>query len=175
MGHACCAHKDEMPKVSPLKEKIILYKPLLIILAISLVTSAALSLAGHMSYMDGAMGLFLILIAALKLFDITGFAMSFARYDLLAGKVRAYALAYPFIELAFGILFLSGLIPLITNVAFIVIMVIGTAGVINTLRSGKSFQCACAGAGFSLPVGRVTLFENLVMLGMAALNLSHLL
>lgn len=173
MGQSCCAHQPEV-KQSALKEKVVLYKPLLVILAISLFTSAALNLAGHDSYMDGVMGLFLIMIAMLKLMDVRGFANSFARYDLLAGKVRAYALAYPFIELLFGVLFLSGLVPLITNVAFLVVMAVGTVGVVNTLRSGKSFQCACAGSGFSLPVGRVTLFENVAMGAMAVVNLIHL-
>lgn len=174
MGESCCGHKPVGQPRESAMAKLCLYKPLLVILAISLFTSAALNLAGHMSYLDGAMGMFLIQIALLKLLDVRGFADSFQRYDLVAGKLRVYALAYPFLELLFGVLFLSGLVPLITNIAFLVFMVIGTLGVVNVLRTGQSVQCACAGSGFALPVGRVTLLENVVMGAMAVMNLVHI-
>lgn len=162
------------PPAENFSDKLRLYRPLIVIFSVSLAAGAGLALTHRVPFMDGAMGLFLLFLAVLKLFNVATFAKSFARYDLLAARVPAYGKAYPFIEVLFGILFLSGVAPLLTNGAFIVFMLIGTAGVIQTLRSGKSFICACVGTTFGLPVGRVTLVENVGMMLMAIFNLAML-
>jgi hypothetical protein len=66
-------------------------------------------------------------------------------------------------------LYLSGLHPLFANAAMVFVMTIGTLSVLRVIRSGVSLRCACVGSAFDLPVGRVTLAENLVMGSMAAL------
>ena len=53
------------------------------------------------------MGGVLVIFSLFKLFDISAFAADFAKYDLLAMRVRTYGRAYPFIELGLGIAFLS--------------------------------------------------------------------
>ena len=45
----------------------------------------------------------------IKVIDLNGFADGYSTYDLLAKRSRPYALAYPFIELALGILELGRL------------------------------------------------------------------
>ena len=95
MGQSCCAHQPEV-KQNALKDKVVLYKPLLVILAISLFTSAALNLAGHDSYMDGVMGLFLIMIAMLKLMaDQRLDAIIYATYDAPPAVIAPDVLTNP--------------------------------------------------------------------------------
>jgi hypothetical protein len=124
--------------------------------------------------MNGLMGMFLLQLSALKLFNITGFADGFAKYDVIAARLRVYGLAYPFIELGLGGLYLSGLAPLATNLVTLAVMVVGSIGVVKMIRAGAKVSCVCVGTGFDLPVGRVTLAENAVMAAMALYNLLEL-
>jgi hypothetical protein len=151
------------------------YKPLTVILALALLMAAALSGGHAMSFGQALMGLFLCLLSALQLFDRKAFAVAFAKYDLVADSFPLYGEAYPFIELVLGLAYLSGAAPLATNIVMLAIMIVGTAGVLKAIRSGAKIQCACAGTAFTLPVGRVTVFENAVMGLMAAVNIFELL
>jgi hypothetical protein len=54
-------------------------------------------------------------------------------------------------------------------------MTLGSIGVVNVIRSGKTVRCACVGGSFAQPVGRVTLAENCAMAVMAGMGLCHLL
>ncbi len=173
MESACCSQKSK-DQNKTLGENIILYQPLIVIGLISMLGASALALTGKVPFMNGFMGLFLCFLAALKFFNLSGFTSSFAGYDLLAVRFRLYGLSYPFIELGLALLYLSGTLPLLTNILMIVVMLIGSTGVIKTIRSGTVVQCGCVGAGFNLPVGRVTLFENMMMAAMAAINLMML-
>lgn len=173
MSNSCCASKAPVAEES-LSEKIALYRPLIVIAMISVFTALALSVTGRVPMMNGLMGMFLCFLSALKFFNLSGFAAGFAQYDVVASRYRPYGTAYPFIELVLGLLYLSGLWPLLSNIAMIGIMSVGTMGVIKTIRSGQSVQCACVGTGFNIPVGRVTLTENVVMAAMAAASIVHL-
>jgi hypothetical protein len=173
MSDTCC--KKPSPDTASWKEKVRLYRPLLMVVLVSFVGAAGLSAGGKLHLMDGLMGFFFCLLALLKLFDLKGFAEGFAKYDVLAGRSRLYALAYPFFELILGSLFLSGLWPVTVNMVTVALMAVSSIGVLRVLRSGDSVQCACVGTGFTLPVGRVTLCENLTMGAMAAVNLLAIL
>jgi len=187
---SCCAMKAEAASASPprlnvinrpvtpkaeepeaAQSKLQQYRPLIVIFGVSLLAAAALSFGAQLPFMRGAMGLFLCLLASLQLFSLDGFAKTFAGYDVVAAKVKAYALAYPFIELALGFAYLAGIAPMATNAVMLALMLVGNIGVINVLRRGQKIQCACVGTTFSLPVGRVTLAENTVMGLMAAVML----
>ncbi len=176
MSDSCChvpqgePGQDE-PQKKDLHELIDLYRPLIIVALISVVAAVEMSMYGVMSFMNAAMGLFLLFLAALKFFDTKGFAEVFSKYDPLAMRFRGYAYLYPFIELALGAMYLSGSWPGFTNFAVIVIFSITTLGVLQVVRSGREVRCGCAGTKFNLPVGRVTLAENLVMGLMALANL----
>ena len=152
-------------------ETLRIYKPLLIITLISFSGSIALWLGTELIFMRGMMGFFLILIAIQKLFDVNGFTMNFRKYDLLAKRWNNYGRIYPFLEMALGLLFLTGRYILFTNTLLIILLVITTLGVAVTIRRGEALKCGCAGSAFSLPVGKVTIFENLVMMVMALYNL----
>jgi hypothetical protein len=111
---------------------------------------------------------FFLVFSFFKLLNLQAFADAYATYDLVAAKSRAYALAYPFLELALGIAYLVRFQPFATNLATLVLMTIGTVGVARSLLSGDRIQCACLGTVFNLPMSSVTLIEDLSMALMAA-------
>jgi len=113
------------------------------------------------------MGLFLLVFAMVKLFDLSSFATGFSKYDLLAARSRIYALVYPFLELGLGLAYLSRWQPQATYLSTIVILTFGALGVLNTMRQGKQINCACMGQILDVPVSTVTLTENLSMSVMA--------
>ncbi|HEY3788691.1 MAG TPA: MauE/DoxX family redox-associated membrane protein, partial [Urbifossiella sp.] len=106
-----------------------------------------------------------------KLLDVKAFADSYQTYDLLAARSRLYALGYPFIELALGIAFLLRYELKVVNGVTLIVMLIGTVGVVRTLISRRKIRCACLGAVFNLPMSYVTLAEDVLMVAMAAVML----
>jgi hypothetical protein len=113
------------------------------------------------------MGFFLCQFAMLKLFHPSGFADGFQMYDLVAKKSRTYAYLYPLIELALGLAYLSFSIPILTYILTIVVMGVGTIGVIGALRRGLDIRCACMGTVLDVPLSTVTLTEDIAMVAMA--------
>lgn len=161
---------EQAPR-SVLVEKLQTYRPLIVVALVALGAGILMDYTGRAPFMEAAMGLFWVLVAALKLYDTKGFADLFVRYDLMAARHAPYARAYPFIELAIGMGYLAGAWPLLTNLAAIVICAIAVMSVMRVMQTGKIVNCACIGAGFSVPVGGVTLFEYATMGLMAAFNL----
>ncbi len=100
---------------------------------------------------------------------------SFQTYDILARPVRAYAFAYPFIELGLGVAYLTGFAPIATNLFTLVVMLVGIVGVSQALLQKRRIQCACLGTVFNLPMSKVTFIEDGVMAVMAAAMLAGLL
>lgn len=159
------------PQAPRLSDSVLLYRPLIVITGIALLGAAALAVEGRAPFMDSLMGLFLCFLAALKLFNLRPFAATFSKYDPLAARIAGYGLVYPFLELAAGALYLSGLLPMIANGLTLALFGINALGVAQVVRSGAEVQCGCVGTGFNLPVGRVTLFENLAMICMVVFNI----
>jgi hypothetical protein len=147
------------------------YRPLIIVALVSVMGAAAMHVGGRIPLMDGMMGLFFVLVAILKLFDLAGFAALFKRYDALAMRVPGYAAAYPFVELAVGILFLAGIWPVPTHLAAVLICAVAVYSVGRVIRTGQIINCACLGTSLAVPVGRVTLAEYGIMGAMAAIGL----
>lgn len=167
---SCCQSKSTTAPPS-LKDKVKTYRPVIVTGFLSLAIAVALSLSETVPFMDGFMGTALILLAFLKLLSLDKFGEIFRQYDPAAKRLSVYADAYPFIEAGLGILFLSGYFPLFANFALMVIFAINTIGVFRVIKSGSKVQCGCVGASFALPVGKVTLAENLLMICMATINL----
>lgn len=111
---------------------------------------------------------FFLVFSFFKLLDVSAFATSYRMYDLLAERVPAWGYAYPFVELALGVAYLTHFAPTLTNVMTLAVMLLGTAGVARTLVQRKKVRCACLGSVFNLPMSTVTLTEDLLMAGMAA-------
>ena len=151
------------------------YKPLLLIfLFITGVTGIASIDAGQidfMNWMSYFMTSFFIVFSFFKFLDLNGFADSYAMYDLLAKRVKAYGMVYPFIELALGFAYLIDFEPKITYITTIAVMSFSSIGVIQSVIDKKKIRCACLGAVFNLPMSNVTIIENLLMIIMAAFML----
>ena len=129
------------------------------------------TIVSYYGYMLFFMGLVFLILAALKLVDINGFAEIFRTYDLLAKKVPLYAFIYPFIELLLGVCFLFYFwIPFAATIT-IIIMAIGTFSISTRLLSKEKKNCACLGAKINVPLTRFTLVEDIVMGVMAIILL----
>lgn len=163
------------------------YYPLLLIVSFLIGGTVLLTFrrvaSGEMTVMSDFMGLFFVTFAFFKLLDVRGFAKAFRSYDMIAEQSRAYGLAYPFIELTLGIAYLANSqfvsyignwFPTVVNFTTLVLMLLGTLGVISALKSSRKIQCACLGTVFNLPMSKVTLIENLSMALMAMLMLLRL-
>jgi len=148
------------------------YYPLLLILGYLLgVTAAVEFMAGSfdpMRAMRHFMAGFFLVFSFFKLLDLPAFASTFGMYDVVAGRFPAYAKAYPFIELVLGGLYLLNLWPTTTNLATLLVMGVGTIGVVRAMRSKRKIRCACLGAVINLPVATATLIEDAGMAAMAA-------
>lgn len=108
-------------------------------------------------------------LAILKLQDLNAFANQFITYDLLAMRMLRYAYVYPFAEALVGIGMLSTVAaPWIASVALF-IGGIGACSVIKAVYIDKrELHCACVGGDSNVPLGFVSLTENLMMVSMAA-------
>jgi glutaredoxin/uncharacterized membrane protein YphA (DoxX/SURF4 family) len=108
------------------------------------------------------------ILGVMKLQNLQSFANGFIQYDMLARRYVPYAALYAFIETIGGVLMISGL--LIWVVAPIVLMAT-TVGAISIIRSvyidKRELDCACVGGGSNVPLGFLSLSENLMMMGMA--------
>lgn len=118
--------------------------------------------------MNNFMGGFFVIFSLFKLLSHKEFAEAYASYDIVAARSRAYALAYPFIELLLGVCYFAGIYPVLTNTITLVLMAIGSFGVYNALKSKRKIQCACLGTVLKLPMTKVTLIEDVTM-GLMAL------
>ena len=151
------------------------YKPLLLIFLFIAATTAIVSIDNGkidvMIWMRYFMAGFFIVFSFFKFLNLTGFAESYAMYDILAKRVKIYGLVYPFIELILGAAYLTGFEPTITYIATICIMGFSSIGVIQSVLDKKKIRCACLGAVFNLPMSMVTIIENLIMVLMALIML----
>lgn len=166
----------DMPNVAighePLGDvSVTTYKPLLLIAAyligiVALVEWRAGTFDG-MRAMGHFMAGFFLTFSFFKLLNVRDFASSYRMYDIVAKAVPTYGYAYPFIELALGVAYLTGWNPIVTNWATLIVMGVSLVGVVQSLLAKKSIRCACLGAVFNLPMSTVTVIEDGLMIAMA--------
>jgi len=113
------------------------------------------------------MGGFFISFSFFKFLDLRGFADSYSSYDLVARAWRGWGYWYAFIELILGISFLVGYNPFLTNAVTLVVMSISIVGVFQSVLSKKKIRCACLGTVFNLPMSRLTIIEDALMIVMS--------
>lgn len=111
---------------------------------------------------------FFLVFSFFKLLDLNGFADAYRTYDVLAGVWPFWALIYPFVELALGIAYLVNFAPYATNIVTLLLMLVGSVGVLKALLKKQSIRCACLGTALNLPMTTITLVEDLGMAAMAA-------
>ncbi len=150
------------------------YWPLISLILVALAAGLAITYSVNGGVMQGMhyfMGFFLSVFALLKLFHPDAFADGFEMYDIIAKRTRTYGYIYPFIELALGLAYLSFIAPTATYIATILVMGIGTIGVVKALREGLDINCPCMGSILDVPLSTVTLTEDIGMAAMAVLML----
>lgn len=154
------------------------YKPLLLILAfiigITALVEVRMGAFSGMRAMTTFMAGFFLIFSFFKLLDIKGFASSYRMYDVVAKAIPGYGYVYPFIELALGIAYLTGFNPVVTNWVTLVVMSLSLVGVVQSVLDKRTIRCACLGSVFNLPMTTVTIVEDSLMIGMAAVMLSML-
>jgi len=115
---------------------------------------------------------FFLVFSFFKLLDLRGFVSAYRMYDIPARAVAAWAWAYPFVEIALGAAYLVNAWPVATNLATLVVMLVGAAGVLRAVLDRRRIRCACLGTALNLPMTKVTLIEDLVMAAMAGAMLA---
>ncbi|WP_417748583.1 MauE/DoxX family redox-associated membrane protein [Rosistilla oblonga] len=76
------------------------------------------------------------------------------------------------IEVALGIAYLLRFELFWTNTITLIVMSVGSVGVLRSLMQKRKIQCACLGTEFELPMTTVTLVEDVGMAAMAAIMLA---
>lgn len=108
------------------------------------------------------------LLGLQKLKDVEGFSTMFLNYDLLARRYPPYGYFYPYAETAAGVLMFAGVLIWVAAPLALVIGSIGAVSVIKAVYVDKrELKCACVGGDSQVPLGFVSLTENLVMVAMA--------
>ncbi|MGI5310717.1 MauE/DoxX family redox-associated membrane protein [Rheinheimera sp. WS51] len=153
----------------PAKPKGTSYAPVIAIFSVTLLLSLAFSYSQTNSiYLIKTLELFVALtmsvLAIQKLKDLYSFTNSFITYDLLAMRVVRYAYVYPFLEAYVGIGMIANF-PAITIAP--VSLFIGTVGAISVIKAvyidKRELKCACVGGDSNVPLGLISLTENVFM------------
>lgn len=149
------------------------YKPVIALFAMTLLMALAASTAAFGTpftvraaewFIAFSMGV----LALLKLQNVESFATMFLNYDLLAKRWVPYSYIYPFAEGLAAILMIAGVL---TWLSVPVALFIGTIGAVSVFKAvyvdRRELKCACVGGSSNVPLGFVSLTENLAMIAMA--------
>lgn len=110
----------------------------------------------------------MVVLALLKLQDVDKFATMFLNYDLLASRWVPYATIYPFAEGLAGVLMVAGALDWLSIPLALFIGSVGAASVFKAVYiDRRELKCACVGGSSNVPLGFVSLTENLMMIAMA--------
>jgi uncharacterized protein (DUF305 family) len=112
-------------------------------------------------------GLMLVLFSLFKLLDLQAFKEGFATYDIITKKLPMWGYAFPFVELALGVLVLLNIAIIPVASVLIFLSLIGLVSVSREMKKGSAVKCACLGTALNVPLTKVTLIENLIMLVIA--------
>ncbi|WP_430387052.1 MauE/DoxX family redox-associated membrane protein [Blastomonas fulva] len=108
------------------------------------------------------------LLAVPKLQDLDSFATMFLGYDLLARRWLPYAYLYPFAEALAGVLMLARALDWVSIPTALFIGSVGAVSVFYAVYVQKrDIKCACVGGSSRVPLGFVSLTENVMMVAMA--------
>ena len=155
------------------------YKPILLvfgyILGVTLLVEYSNGGFYWMRWMNHFMAGFFLVFSFFKLLNLQGFAKSYAMYDVIAKNWSGWGYLYPFVELALGIAFFTGLNPFITNGVTLLVMTASIVGVLQSVLNNRKIKCACLGAVFNLPMSTITIIEDALMILMSAVMLFYFL
>ena len=149
------------------------YRPVIAVFAVGAALAVALSLFVYQAPFTIRTGEWFVafsmaMLAMLKLQDVEQFSTMFVGYDLLGKRWVPYAYAYPFLEATAAVLMAGRVLPWLS---IPIALFIGTVGAVSVFYAvyvqKRSIKCACVGGSANVPLGFVSLTENLAMIGMA--------
>jgi len=150
------------------------YRPVIALFAMTALMALAASHAAFgtpltMRAAEWFIAFSMCVLALLKLQDVESFATMFLNYDLLARRWIPYGYVYPFAEGLAGVLMAA---HALTWLSAPIALVIGTIGAVSVFKAvyvdRREIKCACVGGSSKVPLGFVSLTENLMMVAMAA-------
>jgi len=153
--------------------KALTYTPVIAVFAVTALMALAASYASFGTPFTGRaiewfIAMSMCVLAILKLRDLESFSGMFLGYDLLARRWVPYAYIYPFAELLAGVLMISGALVWLSAPVALFIGGIGAVSVFKAVYLDKrDLKCACVGGDSNVPLGFVSLTENVMMVGMA--------
>lgn len=148
------------------------YQPVIAIFSVAFLMGLAISWAAFGSIftiraVEWFVAIAMTLLGIQKLQDIESFSTMFLNYDLLARHRVGYGYLYPFGETLAGVLMIAGALIWI---AAPVALFIGTVGAVSVFKAvyidKRELKCACVGGNSNVPLGFVSLTENLIMIAM---------
>ena len=157
------------------------YQPVIAIFAMGLLMALGLSWYSFetiftLRAFEWFISISMCLLAVQKLQDIESFSTMFLNYDLLAQRWVPYGKVYPFGEAFAGILMTAGALIWLAAPVAIIIGGIGAVSVIKAVYVDKrELKCACVGGASNVPLGFISLTENLMMLGMGLWMIARVL
>ncbi len=149
------------------------YQPVIAVFATAAVMALATSWAAFESVLtlraaEWFVAFSMCILAIQKLRDVEGFSTMFLNYDLLARRWVRYGYIYPFAEALAGVLMIAGAL---TWLAAPVALFIGTIGTVSVMKAvyvdRRELKCACVGGDTNVPLGAISLTENVMMVVMA--------
>ncbi|WP_293868388.1 glutaredoxin [uncultured Alsobacter sp.] len=149
------------------------YRPVVAVFATAALMALAASQATHgtpftVHAAQWFIGFSMTILAMLKLQDVETFSTMFLNYDLLAKRWVPYASIYPYAEATAGVLMIAGVL---TWVSVPIALFIGTIGAVSVFKAvyidKRELKCACVGGASKVPLGFVSLTENVMMVAMA--------
>lgn len=149
------------------------YKPVIAIFLVAALLAIAVGVLtnwelGNIMVIPHFISITMVLLALMKLRDVEGFSTMFLNYDVLAKKWVPYGYIYPYAELTAGLLMFASVLAYVSIPLALFIGGIGAWSVFKAVYIEKrELKCACVGGDTNVPLGFVSLTENLMMLGMA--------
>jgi glutaredoxin len=146
------------------------YRPVIAIFSVAVLMALAMSWATYgelftVRALEWFIAVSMCFLAVQKLQDLESFSTMFLNYDLLARRWVRYGYLYPFGEAVAGILMVAGALWWISAP---VALFIGTVGAVSVFKAvyvdKRELKCACVGGNSNVPLGFVSLTENLMML-----------
>lgn len=149
------------------------YRPVAALFSLTALTALILNFSLYGSFIsvqavEWFIALSMVTLALLKLQNVESFSSMFLNYDLLAKRWVPYSYIYPYAEGLAGLLMMGALLNWLSIPIALFIGTIGAVSVIKAVYIDKrSLKCACVGGGTNVPLGFLSLTENLMMIAMA--------
>jgi glutaredoxin len=156
------------------------YQPVIVLFAMTALMALATSYAVYDSVFtvraaEWFIAFSMCVLAMLKLQNVDKFATMFLNYDLLAKQWVPYGIIYPYAEGLAGVLMVASALHWVSIPVALFIGTIGAVSVVKAVYIDKrEIKCACVGGDSNVPLGFVSLTENVMMVAMAVWMLTRI-